>query len=91
MRSKGYSSDLRVRAIELVESGKARARPRAFSISALRSRSDGWIAGGRPETSRPKPGTGNSRSPLDKHKQWLIESVAAESDLTLEEIRVRLA
>jgi hypothetical protein len=24
---------------------------------------------------------------LDRHKQWLIESIAAEPDLTLEEIR----
>jgi transposase len=37
-----------------------------------------------------KPGTGHSRSPLDQHKQWLIELIAAEPDLTLEEIRARL-
>ena len=37
-----------------------------------------------------KPGTGHSRSPLEQHKQWLIELVAAEPDLTLEEIRARL-
>jgi transposase len=27
---------------------------------------------------------------LDQHKQWLIELIATEPDLTLEEIRVRL-
>ena len=37
-----------------------------------------------------KPGTGHSRSPLEQHKQWLIELIAAEPDLTLEEIRARL-
>ena len=33
---------------------------------------------------------GGKRSPLDAHKQWLLELIAAEADLTLEEIRGRL-
>jgi len=33
---------------------------------------------------------GGKRSPLDVHKQWLLELIAAEADLTLEEIRGRL-
>ena len=37
-----------------------------------------------------KPGTGHSRSPLEQHRQWLLDLVAAEPDLTLEEIRARL-
>jgi transposase len=37
-----------------------------------------------------KPGTGHSRSPLEKHKQWLLDLVARDPDLTLEEIRARL-
>ena len=36
------------------------------------------------------PGTGHSRSPLEAHRQWLLDLVAAEPDLTLEEIRARL-
>jgi transposase len=36
------------------------------------------------------PGTGDSRSPLEAHRQWLLDLVAAEPDLTLEEIRSRL-
>jgi len=36
------------------------------------------------------PGTGHSRSPLEAHEQWLLDLVAAEPDLTLEEIRARL-
>jgi hypothetical protein len=31
------------------------------------------------------PGTGHSRSPLEAHRQWLLDLVAAEPDLTLEE------
>jgi transposase len=48
---------------------------------------DRWRKTGSVEA---KPGTGHSRSPLEQHKQWLIELVAAEPDLTLEEIRARL-
>ena len=36
------------------------------------------------------PGTGHSRSPLEAHRQWLLDLVAAEPDLTLDEIRARL-
>jgi transposase len=36
------------------------------------------------------PGTGHSRSPLEAHRRWLLDLVAAEPDLTLEEIRARL-
>ncbi|MBB4383356.1 transposase [Bradyrhizobium sp. SBR1B] len=36
------------------------------------------------------PGTGQSRSPLEAHRQWLLNLIAAEPDLTLEEIRARL-
>jgi transposase len=37
-----------------------------------------------------KPGTGRSRSPLKAYEQWLLDLVAKEPDLTLEEIRDRL-
>jgi transposase len=37
-----------------------------------------------------KPGTGHSRSPLKAHERWLLDLVAKEPDLTLEEIRDRL-
>jgi transposase len=33
---------------------------------------------------------GGKRSPLDAHKDWLLELIAAEPDLTLQEIRGRL-
>jgi transposase len=38
-----------------------------------------------------KPGTGHCRSPLEAHRQWLLDLIASEPDLTLEEIRARLA
>ena len=38
-----------------------------------------------------KPGTGHSRSPLNKHEQWLLDLIAAEPDLTLDDIRLRLS
>jgi len=37
-----------------------------------------------------KPGTGHCRSPLEPHEQWLLDLVAAEPDLTLDEIGTRL-
>ena len=39
---------------------------------------------------RSQAGTGHTRSPLEKHRQWLLDLVAAQPDLTVEEIRVRL-
>ena len=38
-----------------------------------------------------KPGTGHCRSPLEPYEQWLLDLVAAEPDLTLDEIGTRLA
>jgi transposase len=88
--AKGYSKDLRVRAVELVESGEsAREAARILNLGASTTIRwmDRWRKTGNVEA---KPGTGHSRSPFEQHKQWLIELIAAEPDLTLEEIRVRL-
>ena len=48
---------------------------------------DRWTTTGSVEA---KPGTGHTRSPLEKHRQWLLDLVAAEPDLTLDEIGARL-
>jgi transposase len=88
--AKGYSKDLRVRAVELVESGEsAREAARTLNIGASTAIrwADRWRKTGSVDA---KPGTGHSRSPLERHKQWLIDLVATEPDLTLEEIRARL-
>jgi hypothetical protein len=52
-----------------------------------RSKSDSVFA----TATAAKPGTGHCRSPLEPHQQWLLELVAAEPDLTLDEIGTRLA
>lgn len=88
--AKGYSTDLRVRAVAIVESGEsAREAARLLNIGASTAIRwiERWTTTGSVEA---KPGTGHRRSPLEKYKQWLLELVVAEPDLTLEEIRTRL-
>jgi transposase len=48
---------------------------------------DRWTTTGSIEA---MPGAGHSRSPLKAHERWLLDLVAKEPDLTLEEIRDRL-
>src|SRR5690349_25153719 len=86
----GYSNDLRVRVIQVVESGAAaRAAARQFVIgdsTAIR-----WAKRWRETGSfEAKSNKGRSRSPLKKHEEWLLELVRQEPDLTLEEIQDRL-
>ena len=86
----GYSNDLRVRVIQVVESGSAaRAAARHFVIgdsTAIR-----WAKRWRETGSfEAKSNKGQSRSPLKKHEEWLLELVRQEPDLTLEEIQRRL-
>src|SRR6266852_830793 len=86
----GYSNDLRVRVIQVVEGGAAaRAAARQFVIGdstairwAKRWRETGSFAA--------KSNKAQSRSPLKKHEEWLLELVQQEPDLTLEEIQRRL-
>jgi len=88
--AKGYSKDLRERAVALVEEGESRrevARVLNLAPSTAVRWLDRWTTTGSVEA---KPGTGHSRSPLKAHEQWLLDLVASEPDLTLEEIRDRL-
>ena len=87
---KGYSKDLRKRAVSIVETGEsAREAGRLLGVSASTAIRwiDRWTTSGNIEA---KPGIGHSRSPLEDHRRWLLDLVAAEPDLTLEEIRARL-
>jgi transposase len=76
--------------IQVVESGvAARAAARQFVIGdstairwAKRWRETGSIAAGSTK--------GQSRSPLKRHEEWLLDLVRREPDLTLEEIQSRL-
>jgi len=86
----GYSNDLRVRVIQVVEDGAAaRAAARQFVIgdsTAIR-----WAKRWRETGSfEAKTNKGQSRSPLKKHEEWLLGLVRQEPDLTLEEIQRRL-
>jgi transposase len=86
----GYSNDLRIRVIQVVEGGAAaRAAARQFVIgdaTAIR-----WAKRWRETGSfEAKSNKGQSRSPLKKHEEWLLELVRQAPDLTLEEIQRRL-
>ena len=86
----GYSNDLRVRVIQVVESGlAARAAARQFVIgdsTAIR-----WAKRWRETGSfQAKSNKGQSRSPLKQHEEWLLELIRLEPDLTLEEIQQHL-
>ena len=88
--AKGYSKDLRERAVAMVEEGESRrevARLLNLAPSTAVRWLDRWNSTGSVAA---KPGTGHSRSPLKTHAKWLLDLVAREPDLTLEEIRDRL-
>ena len=77
----GYSNDLRVRVIRVVEGGAAaRAAARQFVIgdaTAIR-----WAKRWRETGSfEAKSNKGQSRSPLKKHEEWLLALVRQEPDL----------
>ena len=89
--AKGYSKDLRVRAVSIVEEGdSAREAARLLNVGASTAIRwiERWTTTGSVEA---KPGTGHCRSPLNKHEHWLLDLIAAEPDLTLDDIRVRLS
>ena len=84
----GYSNDLRVRVIQVVEDGSAaRAAARQFVIGDATAMAKRWRETGSFEA---KSNKGRSRSPLKKHEEWLLGLVRQEPDLTLEEIQRRL-
>ncbi len=88
--AKGYSNDLRARAVTLVEDGESRreaARVLGLGASTAIRWIELWQKTGSIDA---KPGTGHCRSPLEAHVPWLLDLIAAEPDLTLKEIRARL-
>ena len=89
--AKGYSKDLRERVVAIVEEGdSAREAARLLNVGASTAICwiERWTTTGSVEA---KPGTGHSRSPLNKHEQWLLDLIAEEPDLTLDDIRLRLS
>jgi transposase len=88
--AKGYSTDLRARAVALIEDGESRreaARILGLGASTAIRWIERWTTTGSVAA---LPGTGHSRSPLEAHREWLLDLVAAEPDLTLNEVRARL-
>ena len=69
------------------ESAREEARVLNIGASTAIRWIERWTTTGSVEA---KPGTGHCRSPLNKHEQWLLDLIAVEPDLTLDDIRVRL-
>ena len=82
-----YSEDLRVRLVRAVKEGiSARGAARMFRVSE--SSGVKWVQRWRKCGSVKASATrGHRQSPLDEHAVWLLGLVAAQPDLTLEEIR----
>src|SRR5216683_153316 len=86
---RAYSQDLRERVIGAVEAG-ASCREAAAVFEVSPSSAIRWVALWRwTGTVAAKP-VGGKRSPVDAHKELLLALIAAEPDLTLEEIRGKL-
>src|ERR1700736_5547818 len=89
--AKGYSTDLRDRVVVLVEGAEScREAARLLDLAASTTIRwmDRWHTTGSVAA---KPAPGPCPPALEPHEQWLLDLVAAEPDLTLDEIGTRLA
>jgi transposase len=87
---KAYSLDLRERVVDAVEAGASRretAEQYGLSPSVVILWIQQWKATGSIE---PKP-VGGSTSPLEDHAEFLLDLVAEQPDLTLDEIVAAMA
>lgn len=90
MGQRAYSNDLRSRVVAEVATGMSRREAaRLYRVSA--SSAVRW-AELHDETGsvNPRPRGGKSRSPLEPHTDWLLNLVAQEPDLTLQELEGRI-
>lgn len=88
---KPYSEDLRKRVVSAVEGGLSRRQAATrfeVGISTVIRWFDRWQ---ETESVAARPMGGDRRSRLTNERDWLLARVAAEPDLTLEEIRAELA
>ncbi len=85
-----YSDDLRSRVVAEVGTGTSRRQAaRLYRVSA--SSAVRWTELHEETGSvSPRPRGGKSRSPLERHADWLLKLVAAEPDLTLKELEQRI-
>jgi transposase len=87
-----YSADLRERVVDAVNTGSSRRSASAvFKVSA--SSAIRWAERFKQTGDcKARPTGGDRRSQaIEAHKDWLLALVAGEPDLTLDEIRGRLA
>ena len=85
-----YSNDLRSRVVAKVAAGTSRRQAaRHYRVSASSAVRWAELHDDTGSVS-PRPRGGNSRSPLEPHTDWLLKLVAKESDLTLQELELRI-
>ena len=87
---KPYSTDLRERAVEAVESGASRrevAETFKLGVSSVIRWCRRWSETGSAEPKR----SGGSISPLEEHSDWLLALIAEQPDVTLKEILAAMA
>ena len=83
--TKAYSLDLRERVITAVEGGTSRREAaERFEVSA--SAAIKWVQRWTATGSAAAQPQGGSRSPLEEHATWLLDLIAAQPDLTLDEV-----
>lgn len=87
---KACSNDLRARVVKAVDAG-ASCRAAALRYGVAPSSAIKWLARWR-ERGDVSPGSsrGRIRSPLQAHRQWLLDQVVTTPGLTLAEMRERL-
>src|SRR5271156_4337084 len=90
LMARAYSQDLRIGLVRYVEGGvSARSAAKVFGVSE--SSAIKWMQRWRREKSvAPNPVRGHRRRLLDSHADWLLVMIETKTDITLDEIRVRL-
>ena len=87
---KPYSTDLRERVVDAVESGASRreaAEMFKLSVSSAIRWCQRWSDTGSAEAKQ----SGGSTSPLEEHSDWFLALIAEQPDLTLKEILAAMA
>jgi transposase len=87
---KPYSTDLRVRAVEAVESGASRREVAEIFKVGVNSVIH-WCRRSSDTGSAEAKRSGGSTSPLEQHSDWLLALIAKQPDLTLKEILAAMA
>jgi transposase len=86
---RAYTDDFRARVIDAVESGSSR-REAAESVEVSASSAVRWLQRWRRTGSASAKTGGGSTSSLERHTKWLLALVAAQPDITLDEVVIAL-